>query len=449
MLNKFKLTNNYTKQLINLALPVIFSLLLQITYNMIDMYWIGSIGSDAVAAVGSAVFFVNLGLAFFSIISVGATIKISQAVGAMDVEMQNKYAAASTILGLVIGVSYVAVLLIFPEQLISIFNIENQWVTDNAVLYLRIIGVGALISYTNVLFTAILNAHGKTKLSFKAVLYGNVINLILDPIFIIEFGWGVAGAAWATVIAWSVSLIYFYIIIYRQKLIIFQFKELTRSTYMALVKVGSSASAQRILFTLIAIILGKIVASFGSDAIAAQKLGLQIESLTFMIVAGVQQALSIMVGQAYGAKRIMDIRHLYHSSLKIGCIIAICTTTIFLTIPSELIAIFVNDPETIELGKYYIIIVGLSQIFMMLEMITGGAFNGQGLTHYSATISVIFTSLRIPLAIYLCSTSLGLLGVWWSISISSILKGIVSTLVYRYSFNKLLKKTGHLKTNKL
>ena len=406
---------------------------------MIDMYWIGSIGSDAVAAVGSAVFFVNLGLAICSIVSVGATIKISQAVGAKDIELQNKYAAASMTLGLIIGAIYVIVLLTIPEYLISIFNIENESINENAALYLRIIGAGALISYANVLFTAILNAHGKTKLSFKAVLYGNVINLILDPIFIIGFDWGVSGAAWATVIAWSVSLTYFYRIIYKQKLVTFQFKELTRSTYLAIVKVGGAASAQRILFTVIAIILGKLVASFGSNAIAAQKLGLQIESLTFMIVAGVQQALSIMVGQAYGAKRIMDIKHLYNSALKIGAIITLCTTALFLTIPAELIGIFVNDPETIELGKYYIIIVGISQIFMALEMITGGAFNGQGLTHYSATISVIFTSLRIPLAMYLCSTPLGLQGIWWSISISSILKGIVSALIYKYRFNKLLK----------
>ena len=219
----------------------------------------------------------------------------------------------------------------------------------------------------------------------------------------------------------------------------FHFKEIGRSTYKALLKVGSAGASQRIFFTLIAIVLGKIVASFGSDAIAAQKIGLQIESLTFMVIAGIQQALSIMVGQAHGGRRIQDINHLYLSALKIGGVIAISTTILFLSIPSQLIAIFVDNPETIEIGKYYIIIVGISQLFMALEMITGGAFNGQGLTHYSATISIIFTTMRIPLAIYLCSTSLGIYGVWWSISITSIIKGIISAIIYRIKFNKLLK----------
>lgn len=439
MYKKITSANSYTKQLATLALPVIMSLLLQMTYNMIDLYWVGHISSDAVAAVGSAIFFVHLGTAICSIVSIGTMIKISQAVGAKDVDMQNKYAAASMILGVAIGVIYVAVLLFFAEQLISFLNIEDAWVSDMAVRYLRIIAIGTLISYVNIIFTSILNAHGKTKLSFKAVLCGNIINLILDPIFIFVFDWGVVGAAWATVIAWLVSFTYFYAIIYRQKLVVFQFNGLKQSTYKALLKVGSAGAAQRILFTLIAIVIGKIVASFGSDAIAAQKIGLQIESLTFMIVAGVQQSLSILVGQAYGGNRIIEIKHLYLSALKIGGVVAIVTTSLFISIPNELISIFVDNPETIEIGKYYLMIVGISQIFMALEMITGGAFNGQGLTHYSATISIVFTALRIPLVLYLCSTSLGIYGIWWSIAISSIIKGVVSAIIYRIRFKKLLK----------
>lgn len=438
MLKKIITANNHTKQLIRLALPVIMSLLLQMAYNMIDLFWVGHISSDAVAAVGSAVFFVHLGVALCCIVSIGAMIRISQSVGAKDVDMQNKYAGASIILGLIIGITYITILFLFSDELISFLKIESVWVNDMAVLYLRTIAIGALVSYFNIIFTAILNAHGKTKLSFKAVLCGNIINLILDPIFIFVFDWGIEGAAWATIVAWVVSFIYFYGIIYRQKLIVFDFKGITLKTCKALLKVGSASAAQRILFTLIAIALGKIVASFGSDAIAAQKIGLQIESLTFMIVAGIQQSLAIMVGQAHGGKRILDIHHLYLSALKIGIVIAVCTTTLFLSFPEQLIGIFVDNPQTIEIGKYYMIIVGISQVFMTLEMITGGAFDGQGLTYYSASISVIFTSMRIPLAIYLCSTSLGIHGVWLSISITSIIKGTVSSIIYRIKYKKLL-----------
>ena len=446
MYKKITKPNDHTKQLIKLALPIVMSLLLQMAYNMIDLFWVGHISSDAVAAVGSAVFFVHLGVALCSIVSIGTMIKISQSVGAKDVEMQHKYAAASMILGLGIGIIYITVLFLFSSELISFLNIDSAWVNEKAVLYLRIIAIGALISYFNIIFTAILNAHGKTKLSFKAVLWGNIINLILDPIFIFVFDWGIAGAAWATVLAWVVSFIYFYGIIYKQKLVVFNFKGIKANTYKALLKVGGAGAAQRILFTLIAIVLGKIVASFGPDAIAAQKIGIQVESLTFLMVGGLQQSLSIMVGQAHGAKRTLDINHLYKSALKIGAIVAACTTLLFMAVPEQLMSIFIDNPETIEIGKYYIIIVGVSQLFMTLEMITGGAFNGQGLTHYSATISVIFTAMRIPLAIYLCSTPLGIYGVWWSISITSIAKGIVSAIIYRIKYQRTLLSAGTLTT---
>lgn len=431
--------NSYTKQLITLALPVVMSLLLQVTYSVIDLYWVGRLGSDAVAAVGSAGFFVNLGIGICSIVSIGAMVKVAHAVGAKDCLMQNRYAAAAVVLGLLLGGFYVATLLGFSDLLISIFDIENDNVNHLASSYLRIIALGALFSYINLILTAILNAHGQTKLSFRAVLYGNLINLILDPIFILLLDWGVEGAAAATVISWIGSFIYFYTIIYRKRLIHIEFKGLNRSIYAMLIKVGSAGAAQRILFTLIAIAIGRIIASFGSEAIAAQKVGLQIESLSFMIIGGLQQALSIVVGQRYGAGEFVQIDHLYRSALKLSGIVAVSTTTLFLALPDQLISIFVDDSATVTSGRYYLIIIGVSQMFMALEMVTGGLFNGLGKTYYSAAISIIFTSLRIPLAIFLSSTSLGIIGVWCSISATSVVKGIVSSLIYRFRVKQLLQ----------
>ncbi len=432
--------SEHTRQLVKLALPVVMALLLQITYNTVDLYWVGRISSDAVAAVGSAGFFMSLGISICSIVSMGAMVKISQAVGAKDYLMQRRYAAAAIILALIIGGSYVFSLILFPDKLISIFDIPNENVNSMAASYLRILGFGAILSYLNITLTAILNAHGKTKLSFKAVLYGNIVNIILDPIFIILLDMGVEGAAWATVTAWSSSFIYYYTIIYRKRLVAIEFEGLSRRVYSMILRVGSASAAQRILFTVIAIAIGKVTASFGADAIAAQKVGLQIESLTFMVVGGMQQAISIMVGQKYGAAKYDDIRHMYRSALKVALSVAAVSTTLFMLLPTQLVSIFVDDPATIETGRYYLIVVGISQIFMAAEMITGGAFNGLGLTHYSATISIIFTSMRIPLAIALSATSLGVVGIWWSISITSIIKGIVSVIIYRMKAKKLVNK---------
>ena len=426
-----------THHLIKLALPIILASLLQMTYNITDMFWVGRIGSDAVAAVGSATFFVNLGWALSSIVSIGAVVKISQAVGAKKELLSRKYASASIIMGVVLGLAYTFALLFFSKELIGFFQMDNQWVNDNASVYLRISSIGVIISFLNITFTAILNARGKTKLSFRAVLYGNIINLILDPLFITLLDGGVEGAAWATILSRLVSLIYFYIIIYKQQLIRFAFRGIDLQCFTSLLKVGFPGAIQRVLFTLIAIIIGRLVSEWGVDAIAAQKIGIQIEGITFMVVGGVQQAISIVVGQNFGAKNYKYIDRLYFSALKISGAVGLVSTVLFIAIPEELVSIFIDNPTTIEIGSQYLMIVGISQLFMCLEMVTGGVYNGQGLTQYSATVSVVFTSLRIPLAIWLSSTSLGVSGIWWSIAISSIIKGLTLATLYRFRAAKL------------
>ena len=424
--------NTDTSLLIKLALPIILSSLLQLMYNVIDLFWVGHIGTEAVAAVGTATFFINLGWAISSIVTIGASIKISHAVGAKDTEQSERYASAALVAAVAIGLVYTAVLLLFPTQLISFFEIPSRWVNEQAVHYLRISALGVILSFLNLIFTAILNAHGKTKLSLRAVLYGNIINIILDPLFIIVLDGGVAGAAWATVGSRTASLLYFYLIIYKGKLIALSFKKMCSRDFTQLLKIGVPSAMQRILFTLIAIVMGRIVAEWGSEGIAAQKVGLQIEAISFMIIGGMQQAISIMVGQSYGARQYGRIQILYLSALKIVGIAGVVTTILFLSIPTLLVGLFVSDPITVAIGKSYLQIVGLSQLFMCLEMVTGGAYNGQGLTKYSASISIAFTVLRIPLALYLANyTTLGITGVWWSIAITSMIKGVVSATIYR------------------
>ncbi len=436
--------NDTTNSLIKLALPIVLASLLQMAYNITDMFWVGKIGSDAVAAVGSASFFMNLGWAISGIISVGAMVKISQATGAKKALLGHKYASAAMVMAIVLGVVYTLVLLLFSNELIGFFNMDSQWVNENAIAYLRICSIGVVISFINITFTAILNARGKTKLSFRAVLYGNIINLALDPIFILVLDGGVEGAAWATVLSRFVSLVYFYAIIYRQRLVKFAFRYVDKASIMSLLKVGFPGATQRVLFTLIAIVIGRLVSKWGVDAIAAQKLGLQIESITFMLVGGMQQSVSIMTGQAFGANRFKQIDRLYFSSLKIVGVVGVLSTILFIAAPEYLLGIFVTDPKTIEIGSNYLVIVGVSQLFMCLEMVTGGVYNGQGLTKYSATISVVFTSLRIPLAIWLSTTSLGVNGIWWSIAITSIAKGLVSAVMYRFRAAKLSKMEEQL-----
>jgi putative MATE family efflux protein len=423
------------KKLLKLAFPIIGSYLLHMTYNLTDMIWVGYLGSGAVAAVGSAGFFLQLGWAMVSIVTVGANIKIAHSVGAEDMDAAGRYSTAGFwgISG--IAILFTSVFLAFPEQFIGFFQMEDVQVNEMAISYLWISAFGIIISFVNLLFISIFNAHGETKISFKASVIGTLVNIILDPLLIFSFDMGVEGAAIATIIGRGSSLAYFYFVY--QKFDAIYFKGLLPITdkLKNLFRVGLPAAIQRISFSVIYIFLARIIADWGPNAIAVQKIGVQIESITFMIVGGIMQAVTIMVGHSYGAKNLTEVPNIYRAGWRISLTVGAVTTLIFLLLPRTLFSIFVPEAESISMGKDYLMILAASQLFMCLEMISAGVFNGLGKTKIPATVSVIFTSLRLPGAYILgFYTFLGLNGVWWSITGSSILKGIVLYFLLRAYF---------------
>ncbi|WP_421919254.1 MATE family efflux transporter [Marinifilum sp.] len=425
------------KKLFKLAIPIIGSYLLHTAYNLTDMIWVGSLGSNAVAAVGSAGFFLHLGWAMASIVTVGANIKISHSVGANDKEGAGRF-ASSALWGIgIIAAVFSAIFWIFPDKFIKFFQMQDPEVNEMAVSYLVISTFGVILSYANLLFISMFNAHSQTKVSFKASLIGTVANIALDPLLIFAFSLGVDGAAYASIIGRSLSLIYFLVIYKKTTNINFNGIFPCMAKFKSIFSVGTPAAVQRISFSIIYIFLARIIAEWGPNAIAVQKIGVQIESITFMIVGGFMQAVTIMVGQSYGAKNLTEVPNIYKAGWRMSFAVGVVTTMIFLLIPKTLFSIFVPEEESIIMGKEYLMILAVSQLFMCLEMINAGVFNGLGKTKISAAVSVIFTSLRLPGAYFLgFYTFLSLNGVWWSITGSSILKGIVMYLLLKAFMRK-------------
>ncbi|MEG0128926.1 MATE family efflux transporter [Clostridium sp.] len=421
---------NVLKVIVNLALPLAASSLLQFMYNFIDMMWVGGLGSDAVASIGSSSFYINVGYAINAMVVVGAGVVVSQAIGAKDYDRANKYINTAIVLNLVIGLIYSLCISIFSRDLIGFLGINNPEVERDALSYLLINGWGMVIIFFNSLCTRFFSSFGNNKISLIINSVGLIINIILDPIFIYGLDLGVNGAALATVLSNGVALIM--AIIYSRGLYplkpikLFQF-----SMIKDIAKIGSPNAMQRIIFTMINIFLAKIIAVYGAEAIAAHKIGLQVESITFVIIGGFNGAIASYVGQNYGGKKCERISEGYSVSLKLGMGYASVVMALLLIIPEQLAGIFVSDPATIKITADYLRIIGLSQVFAAVEMVTGGAFMGLSRTKYSAAISVGLTVIRLPIAMILVKF-IGVNGIWWSIAISSILKGVVSYVIYKY-----------------
>ena len=411
-----------------LALPIMGSSLLQFTYNLIDMLWVGGLGSDAVASIGSSSFFIGLGYSINSLVVIGTGIKVSHAIGRKDNKEVKQYINSGIAINFIIAIIYALALIILGKSFISFLSLNNEIVERNSFYYLAINAPILFFAFFNSLYTRIFSSFGNNGDSLKINAIGIIINIILDPIFIYVFKLGVLGAAVATLISNILMFILYKIksngILHYDKVI-----GIDKEKILEIVRLGFPMAFQRILFTIVNIILAKIIAIFGTNSIAAQKIGLQIESITYMVIGGLNGAISSFTGQNFGANKFKRIKQGYYTALLLGIIYSMIMSIIFIVFKEPIIKLFIREENTILTAGGYLQAVAFSQGFSTIEMVSNGLFTGLGMPKIPAVISIVFTVLRIPMALILMRT-LGINGIWWSIAISSILKGLAAYFIY-------------------
>jgi len=427
------------KNLLVVALPVLLTSISQMAYNLTDMFWIGrvdSIGlneSDAISGIGTAGYVTWFAFGIILIAKIGTSVKVSHSAGQQRHDLIDKYATNGLSLSIILGILFSIIVFFLKGNIVSIFNIGKTEVVIAAIDYLSIVGSFLFVQFITSGFSAINEGLGKTGLNFSILVIGLVMNIVLDPILILTFQMGVSGAAIATVISQIVTLLVFIFIYLKNKKIAwkYQIKYLQPKMMGDIVKIGIFAGLQSMFFTSISIIIARMIFIYGEKVMAAQRIGSQIEQLTWMISGGFQTALTVFVGQNFGAKQtdrikkgtIMLSKMLIPYSLLIGAIL------FFFAEP--LIRIFVDVDETVMYGKQYLQIISIAQVFMMLEGIGSGLFNGIGKSIVPSAVGIIGNSFRIPLAYGLVGT-MGYIGIWWALNLSDIFKGLFLLLASIY-----------------
>ena len=184
-----------------------------------------------------------------------------------------------------------------------------------------------------------------------------------------------------------------------------------------------------------------MVSGFGDGAIATQRVGGQIESITWNVADGFAAALNAFSAQNYGAGKIDRVKKGYYLSAAVIAAWGSLIGLLFFLFPNGIANIFFHEPEVILIAMGYLTIIALGEPFMCVEIVSSGAISGLGNTKLCSMISILFTGSRIPLAYVLSQTSLGLKGIWWALTITSICKGIVFVLAFRKQSTKRLNTT--------
>lgn len=386
----------------------------------------------AVAGIGVGGMFTWLSQGFASMARMGGQVQVAQCVGRGDKEKAHGYAQAAVQLATVMGLVYALVVLILQSRC-RIFKLEDPEAYAAAFVYTKIACGLIVFSFLSVTLTGIYTAQGDSKTPFYANLIGLATNMILDPLLILGPGplpkLGAAGGAIATVTAQFIVMSIMILGIVKQK------KEnvLKGITLFAKIPAEYLNGICKTEFLLryrewhTACIDGntRMVSAFGAEAIATQRVGGQIESISWNTADGFATALNAFIAQNYGAGEMGRVKKGYRASQWTVGIWGIFITLLFVCVPRPIANIFFHEPKAIATAVDYLIIVGFSEAFLCIETTTVGALSGLGRTHLCSVISIIFTSARIPLAIILGGTSLGLNGIWWALSSTSIVKGVL------------------------
>lgn len=423
--------------LTELAIPIMATSLVQTAYNLTDMAWIGRVGSDAVAAVGAAAMYTWLSSGVAALARMGGQVKAAHAYGAGDQKEAVQYGKGALQIAVMLALAFGLLVNLFTRPLIGFFHLNSSEVIHNAEIYLRIACGLIVFAFVGQTLTGLYTAAGNSRTPFIANCVGMGANMILDPLLIFGLGpipaMGVMGAAAATVTAqFIVSLVL--ILCVRGDAVLsgqIQIWKPTPPYYLKMIiRIGFPASIQSMLYCGISMVLTRFVTSWGDAAVAVQRLGGQIETISWMTADGFGSAINAFTGQNFGAKNMKRVKQGYMISAGVMFLWGMFTTSLLVFGAVPIFSLFIHEPEVIPLGAGYLRIIGYSEMFMCIELMTVGAMSGMGKTMEASVITILLTAARIPLALWLGSTSLGLDGVWWALTISSVVKGIVFFSVF-------------------
>lgn len=434
------------KKLLQVAVPIMGTQLMQMAYNLTDMFWLGRTPDSvlAVAASGLAGMYLWLGMALMMVGRMGSEIGVSQNLGSGNRDTAQGYAQDTARLSLILGLAYGLFLVVLAEPLVALLQVRDASVLQSTCTYLRIVGLGIPLSYVSAAITGTFNGAGNSRLSFWANAVGLVANMLLDPLLILTFGQGVAGAAIATVAAQGLVCALFVGFAKRHPQRPFSsfrlWGRLNRIRVAQVLRWSLPVAAESGAFTLLAMVVTAMVTAwYGETAVAVQRVGSQIESLSWLIGGGFSSAVTAFVGQNYGARQWRRIRRGYALSMGTLLVWEALVTGMLVFGGRTFFALFLTQPpEILDMGETYLRILAICQVFMALEGACAGAFRGMGRT-LPPSLCSIASNLARPGLCWLLAQSMGLNGIWMGVTVSATLRGV---LIFLW-FNRTLRRLPH------
>lgn len=433
------------KLLIQMALPMMISMLVQALYNIVDSIFVGYISENALTAVSLAFPIQNLMIAVATGTGVGINALLSMRLGQKNQNAVNDTAMNGLFLSLCSTLLFIVLGLTIPELYFKSQTTDLE-IIDYGVKYLRVCLIGSFGLFSGITFERLLQATGQTVNSMIAQLAGAITNIVLDPILIFGLigcpAMGIAGAALATVIGQFVTLfVSAYLNFKKNKEIVFNFKAFkpSKSVIAEIYRVGIPSILLASIGSVMTYLMNLILGAFTMTAVAVFGVYFKLNSFIFMPVFGMNNALVPIIAYNYGARN----RKRITGTLKRGVIIILCImsfgTVLFELFPEFLLGLFNASPEMLEIGVPALRIIAIHFPVAAICIIFMSCFQALGMGITSMVVSFVRQLVVLLPVAYLLSLTGVLSSVWWCFPVAEISALILSSFFMIKVFKVKLK----------
>lgn len=444
------------KAVATLALPSMMGMLINVVYNLADTFFVGQTGdSNQVAAVSVAMPVFLFLLAVGNLFGVGGCAFISRSLGEGKKEKIKTISSFCIYTGLMVSVVLGVLFILFKKPLLYLVGASDNTI-GYACDYLFWVAVGAPSVVVSIVASNLVRGEGAAKDSMIGMVVGQVVNIVLDPVFILNsgdklfgislplgFGLGVKGAAIATVLGNVVSVLYFLVYFIKGGSIL----SVTPSRYSAkngiakgVVSVGVPAALNNLLMSLSNIVINMFLSRYGDYAVAAMGVAMKANMLVVMLQIGLAQGIQPLIGYCYGSQNFTRMRKSIRFGMMCNVIIGATVTAFYIVFRRSVIGVFIDDEAVIEYGVKMLTALMVPGTLLGIMFIINFAFQGMGKGAQSLILAGSRQGLVYLPMLLIMNYFVGLEGIIWAQPVADLVSIAIAVIMFTSTMNKIKKE---------
>ena len=428
-----------------ISLPVVMAMLASMVYNLADTFFIAKTNNtDLVAGITICTPLFMFMLALGDIFGIGGSSLISRLFGQKEYEKSARISSFCFYYSIVLGIIVMILMLIFEKPILHLLGATEETYQYAADFY-RIFVAGSPIVITTLVPTNIIRTEGFAKQSMMATIYGIILSLILDPIFIFGFNWGTAGMAVSNILGYALELgvlIYYTVRDCEHVNVDIKKAHVNIAEVRDVLAIGIPASVTNLMQSFGIALLNNYLASYGAAEVAAMGITQKIASIISLVMIGFAFGAQPLIGYNYGAKNVKRFKEALHFDLLIEVVYAIIFSIILMLFAPILIKIFMNDSQIIELGTYMLRVCLSTTPFIGAILVFTTVFQSAGKAWSAFTMSFARQGFVYLITMFICASLLGYHGVIWAQPAADVITFGIGLLLYRGDFRKWMQENA-------